>query len=74
MATLMQKDAVVEMLASTMAQIMRYEDINGENEDSLNDWKSVSTLKRSLYSTNHNDIDFPKIVKFKTELKEKYPA
>jgi len=74
MASLMQKDAAVEMLASTMAQIKRYERTNGQNKESLKDCEDASLLKFSLYSTDHNDIDFPKIVKFKTKLKEKYPA
>lgn len=66
MATLMQKDVLVEFIAGTQALIFRvssnpkYENFNFDNGiyELPDDYRSLGKLKRDIYSLEPSEIDF----------------
>ena len=74
MATIMQKDAAIEMLSNTIAQISRYQSKYGETEENKFDWSNACAKRNMIYKTKHEELDYQNIVAFKTALKTKYLA
>lgn len=72
MATLMQKDVLIEVIAAAMADTFHYKNKHGESDDMLSD-KVILREKRSwVYMTSHEDIDYPTELAAMQKIREKY--
>ncbi|WP_439295205.1 hypothetical protein [Lonepinella sp. BR2882] len=69
MCTLMQKDVLIEVVANAMATIdLRVEPKELNNEDQL----YLVNLRKKLYNTHHNDIDYQNLLSKVKNIKNKY--
>lgn len=72
MATLMQKDVLIEVIAAAMADIYHYENKHGETLASQADDDIVIAKRSWVYSTSHEDIDYPTELAAMQAIREKY--
>ena len=70
MATLMEKDALIEKIAAVLALISRNMPVEqlSESEDS----KNLSALLRKVYGTGEDELDFKDIVRQCNEIKTRH--
>ena len=70
MATLMEKDVLIEKIAAVLALISRNMPVEqlSESEDS----KNLSALLRKVYGTGEDELDFKDIVRQCNEIKTRY--
>ena len=70
MATLMEKDVLIEKIAAVLALISRNTPVEqlSESEDS----KNLSALLRKVYGTDEDELDFKDIVRHCNEIKTQY--
>ena len=70
MATLMEKDVLIEKIAAVLALISRNMPVEqlSESEDS----KNLSALLRKVYGTGEDELDFKDIVRQCNEIKTQY--
>ena len=70
MATLMEKDVLIEKIAAVLALISRNTPVEqlSESEDS----KNLSALLRKVYGTGEDELDFKDIVRQCNEIKTSY--
>lgn len=69
MCSLMEKDALIEKVAETMALIARHRQADEQpNEDSI----SIGALTRKIYSSQPEELDFSAIVKQCDTVQAKY--
>lgn len=71
MATLMQKDALIERVASVLAMIARK---TPRSEDRTPEQSRLVALRRELYASEPEDIDFEKVVAECNQIHQKYSA
>ena len=69
MATLMQKDALIERVASVLAMIARK---TPRGEDRTPEQSRLVALRRELYASEPEDIDFEKVVAECNQIHQKY--
>ena len=70
MATLMEKDVLIEKIAAVLALISRNMPVEqlSESEDS----KNLSALLRKVYGTGEDELDFKDIVRQCNEIKTRH--
>ena len=70
MATLMEKDVLIEKIAAVLALISRNTPLELliESEDS----KNLSALLRKVYGTDEDELDFKDIVRHCNEIKTQH--
>lgn len=70
MATLMEKDVLIEKIAAVLALISRNMPVEqlSESEDS----KNLSALLRKVYGTDEDELDFKDIVRHCNEIKTQH--
>ena len=70
MATLMEKDVLIEKVAAVLALISRNMPVEqlSESEDS----KNLSALLRKVYGTGEDELDFKDIVRQCNEIKTRH--
>ena len=70
MATLMEKDVLIEKVAAVLALISRNTPVEqlSESEDS----KNLSALLRKVYGTDEDELDFKDIVRHCNEIKTQH--
>lgn len=70
MATLMEKDVLIEKIAAVLALISRNTPVEqlSESEDS----KNLSALLRKVYGTGEDELDFKDIVRHCNEIKTQH--
>lgn len=70
MATLMEKDVLIEKIAAVLALISRNTPVEqlSESEDS----KNLSALLRKVYGTGEDELDFKDIVRQCNEIKTRH--
>lgn len=71
MATLMQKDALIERVASVQALISRKTPLSDTRTD---DQQRITALRGFLYDNDPEDIDFYKVAAECQQLHDKYTA
>lgn len=69
MATLMQKDALIERVASVLAMIARK---TPRSEGRTPDQNRLVALRRELYASEPEDIDFDEVVSECNQIYQKY--
>ena len=69
MATLMQKDALIERVASVLAMIARK---TPRSDGRTPEQSRLVALRRELYASEPEDIDFDKVVSECNQIYQKY--
>lgn len=72
MATLMQKDVLIEVIAAAMADTFHYKNKHGVSDEMLSDKIILSEKRQWVYSTDHEDIDYPTELKAMQAIRNKY--
>lgn len=71
MATLMQKDVLLEVAASTTAKIFHARGKTVE-EQRIADWKDVADRKNRFYSTKPEQLEYQSELQALKQIKQKY--
>lgn len=71
MATLMQKDVLLEMAANVRGNIF-YNKANVQESEEIADRQFISDKRNFFYSTNPADLDYESELKSLQQLKQKY--
>lgn len=72
MATLMEKDVLIEVIASAMANTFHYKNKHGESADLLDDKKTLREKRMWVYFTSNEDIDYEKELKPMQQIRDRY--
>jgi len=70
----MQKDAIIEAIASIIAKISHYQESQPNDPQSAQDWRNAVEWRKKLYKNHESLIDYAEVLTFQKKMSQRYSA